>query len=645
MNEAVDHLGQSAASVAPRLTGRVRSYRIATLLALILTAACVSLQAPDEDYAAGIAQQLSERGDHAAASHQYLELAAQASGHARQRYLILAARELYSANDMTGAGRILDQVEGSLDATNLPLWAQVLAEVRLASGQPERALAALDQVDNIEQSQNATQLLLLRGEALFRLGRAEEAIMALLEREARLSTSTEVTENQRSIWGGLQTSGAALPLAPGVFPDDPLVAGWLELGYLAYSGRSEPAQLRQNLEQWRLQNPGHPASGVLLQEVLDNLDALMNYPRHTALLLPLTGRQQFQAEAIRDGFLAAHFSLQGLPTRPEISIYDTGRLTPAEAYRRAIVDGVDFIVGPLLKESVVEVAREAGQTTTLALNFLPDYRRTPGRFYQFALSPEDEARQTAERAVAEGHRNALALAPDSDWGQRMLTSFAAELESRDGQLLDSVLYEANSQDFSSAIRGLLLLDQSSARQQRLRENLGQELEFEPRRREDVDLIFVAANAGTAKQIRPQLRFHYAGNIPTYATSAIFQLGSSNNSDLNGIMFPDIPWLIDPDPVARELLQTLGRHWAGQADRRSRLYAMGYDTYRLMPLLNGEVHRLVAPMAGMTGQLYMDDNGRLHRKLSWARIERGRPRLLPDLPTPLAGDIDTAMTEN
>ena len=645
MNEAVDHLGQSAASVALRPAGRDISYRIATLLALILTAACVSLQAPDEDHAVRSTQQLSARGDHYAASRQYLELAGQASANARQRYLILAARELYLANDMTGAGRILDQVEASLDARNLPLWAQVSAEVRLASGQPERALAALDRVDNIKQSQNATQLLLLRGEALFRLGRAEEAIVTLLEREARLATPTEVTENQRSIWSGLQTSGASLPLAPGVFPDDPLVAGWLELGYLAYSGRSEPAQLRQNLQRWRLQHPLHPASAVLLQEVLDNLDALMNYPRQVALLLPLTGRQQFQAEAIRDGFLAAHFGLQGLPTRPEISVYDTGQLAPAEAYRRAIVDGADFIVGPLLKESVVAVAAEAGQVTTLALNFLPDKRRAPGGFYQFALSPEDEARQVAERAVAEGHRNALALAPDSDWGQRMLTSFAAELESRDGQLLDSVLYDASSPDFSAAIRGLLLLDESSARRQRLAANLGEVLEFEPRRREDVELIFVAANARTAKLIRPQLRFHFAGNIPTYATSAIFQVGSTNNSDLNGIMFPDIPWLIDPDPTARELQQTLARHWAGQADRRSRLYAMGYDTYRLMPLLNGEVHNLVAPVAGMTGQLYMDDDGRMHRKLSWARIERGRPRPLPDLPTPLAGDIDTAMTGN
>ena len=37
--------------------------------------------------------------------------------------------------------------------------------------------------------------------------------------------------------------------------------------------------------------------------------------------------------------------------------------------------------------------------------------------------------------------------------------------------------------------------------------------------------------------------------------------------------------------------------------------------------------------------------RYQLRLSWARIERGRPRPLPDLPTPLAGDIDTAMTEN
>jgi outer membrane PBP1 activator LpoA protein len=368
----------------------------------------------------------------------------------------------------------------------------------------------------------------------------------------------------------------------------------------------------------------------------------MNYPGQIALLLPLTGGKRPEAEAIREGFLAAHFGLQGLPAKPRISIYDTGRLSPVEAYRRAILDGADFVVGPLLKESVTAVAAEADQTTTLALNFLPNNRKTPRGFYQFALWSEDEAHQAAERAVAEGRSKAVALAADSDWGRRMLTSFAAELESRDGQLLDSALYDVRSPDFSSAIqraiRGLLLLDESFARHERLAVNLGQKLTFEPRRREDVDFIFIAANAKNGIRIRPQLKYDGAGNIPTYATSHIFEVGSTNNSDLDGIMFPDIPWLIEPDPTARELQQTLAQYWAGQADRHSRFYAMGYDTYRVIPFLNGEVRSVLAPVAGMTGQLTMDDNRRIHRTLSWARIERGKLVPLPDLPTPLAGDI-------
>ena len=637
MKQAIEHLGQSAGSVTHRLTGKSITGRIATLLALILTAACASLQKPDVDYGVCTAQQLPERGKHQDAYRQCRDLAMQASGTDRQRYWILAAHALYLGNDMTGAGNILDRIGGSVDAKNWNLWAQVSAKVWLASGQPERALDALDQIDALD-----APLLLLKAQALFQLGRAEEAVLTLLEREARLTTPIEVKENQRSIWNGLKESCATLPLAPGVFSDNPLVAGWLELGYLACSGRNEPAKLKQKVEAWRLLHPRHPASDVLLQEVLDNLDALMNYPGQIALLLPLTGGKRPEAEAIREGFLAAHFGLQGLPATPRISIYDTGRLSPVEAYRRAIMDGADFVVGPLLKESVTAVAAEADQTTTLALNFLPNNRKTPRGFYQFALWSEDEAHQAAERAVAEGRSKAVALAADSDWGRRMLTSFAAELESRDGQLLDSALYDMSSPDFSSAIqraiRGLLLLDESFARHERLAVNLGQKLTFEPRRREDVDFIFIAANAKNGIRIRPQLKYDGAGNIPTYATSHIFEVGSTNNSDLDGIMFPDIPWLIEPDPTARELQQTLAQYWAGQADRHSRFYAMGYDTYRLIPFLNGEVRSVLAPVAGMTGHLTIDDNRRIHRTLSWARIERGKLVPLPDLPTPLAGDI-------
>ena len=125
MKQAIEHLGQSAGNVAHRLTGKSITGRIATLLALILTAACASLQKPDVDYGVCTAQQLPERGEHQAAYRQCLDLAMQASGTERQRYLILAARALYLGNDMTGAGNILDRIGGSVDAKNWNLWTRL----------------------------------------------------------------------------------------------------------------------------------------------------------------------------------------------------------------------------------------------------------------------------------------------------------------------------------------------------------------------------------------------------------------------------------------------------------------------------------------------------------------------------------------
>ena len=45
------------------------------------------------------------------------------------------------------------------------------------------------------------------------------------------------------------------------------------------------------------------------------------------------------------------------------------------------------------------------------------------------------------------------------------------------------------------------------------------------------------------------------------------------------------------------------------------------------------------LAGMTGELYMDRDGRLHRRLSWAKMERGKPRTLPAIPRSLTRDAD------
>ena len=59
------------------------------------------------------------------------------------------------------------------------------------------------------------------------------------------------------------------------------------------------------------------------------------------------------------------------------------------------------------------------------------------------------------------------------------------------------------------------------------------------------------------------------------------------------------------------------------------------------MLNGRGGKPGMTVDGMSGRLYVDDAGQLHRQLQWARIERGEPRLLPALSVELTQQADIA----
>ncbi|NIW24215.1 MAG: penicillin-binding protein activator, partial [Gammaproteobacteria bacterium] len=101
---------------------------------------------------------------------------------------------------------------------------------------------------------------------------------------------------------------------------------------------------------------------------------------------------------------------------------------------------------------------------------------------------------------------------------------------------------------------------------------GLPIEFEPRRRQDVDMIFFAADPGAARLLAPQFRFHFAGDLPTYATSEIYEAAArGSDPDLNGVIFADIPWLLTPDANTDALRSSLLRYWPQRTTRWLRLY--------------------------------------------------------------------------
>jgi outer membrane PBP1 activator LpoA protein len=479
----------------------------------------------------------------------------------------------------------------------------------------------------------ATRTLALQAQAQFASGNAPAGVRSLIDRERWLSGAEALNANRQLMVSGLRDAalhGASLTPPAGA---DALLAGWLELGTLLLEVERSPFSAGQRAKDWRARYPLHPANGALLDNLLRESAVALEYPAEVALLLPLTGRQQAAGIAVRDGFLSAYFQ-QAQDQRPRIRVYDVAGQDIGAALVRARDDGAQFIVGPLTKDEVSGAAAIAdGHIPVLALNFLAEGTQAPAAFYQFALAPEDEARQVARRVVADGRPRGVALVPTGEWGTRILTAFSDELSQLGGELLARGVYDPADNDYTPEIQQVLRLADSRERYARLSNTLGVKLEFEPRRRGDIEFIFVAAQPSHSRLIRPQLRFHYAGDIPTYTTSDAFEPDETANVDLDGIMFPDMPWMIADDPVSDELRGAVKQAWPARANRRGRLYAFGYDAYRLLPTLRAGQTGQTRRVPGMTGRLTIEPDGRIYRDLDWAQIRDGRPRNLALAPAP------------
>src|SRR5882762_6694360 len=332
---------------------------------------------------------------------------------------------------------------------------------------------------------------------------------------------------------------------------------------------------------------------------------------HIALLLPITGRAAGAAISVRDGFMTAYYQAAA-DQRPRVRVYDTGTHSVAEALTQAARQGADFIVGPLTREEVVAAAEfSAARAPLLALNFLPAEQPAPAQFYQYALSPEDEARLAARRILDDHHRRGVALVPAGAWGDRVLAAFKQELQGGGGELLGTALIDASRTDYSGSIT----------------EVLGTKLQFEPRRRGDIEFIFAAAPASAERLLRPQLRFHYAGDIPTYATSDAFEPDVRANQDLDGLMFPDMPWILGGD-LADAVRSATREAWPSGGPHRGRLFAFGFDAFRLAQALRRRGATSNISLEGLTGRLSLDPERHVRREMGWAQLHNGELRLLP-----------------
>ena len=137
-------------------------------------------------------------------------------------------------------------------------------------------------------------------------------------------------------------------------------------------------------------------------------------PDTVALILPLSEEYSKFGEAIRDGFIAAHYQSR---EKKRIVVYDSNSSEIIELIEQASRDNADVIVGPLDRQKVTALANYRLPVKTLALNRAGGSSEQTNLF-QFGLAPEDESEQVARKAFEVGYRRALVIAPETDWGER-----------------------------------------------------------------------------------------------------------------------------------------------------------------------------------------------------------------------------------
>lgn len=511
-------------------------------------------------------------------------------------------------------------------------YAELLAKTHMARGQYEEARLVLDDprvVDTIGTLPLDDQIPigLLQAEVYARLGNhiasAQQRIYL-----APLLSGEQRDRNHRAIWRSLMyvpIEELSQYLKTSYAGD---YRGWLELALIARENQGDLDQQVSQLEDWQRHWPDHPANGDLPGglELIRELAA--NRPQQVALMLPLTGKLAPYGKAIRDGFIAALYQTRQNGGRvPKLKVYDTEQ-SPVfyDLYQRAIDEGAELVVGPLEKQRLQELFQHmALPVPTLALNRGEDFGLQPLNLYQFGLAPTDEALQVADIASARNHHNAMIVSPQGEWGDKVSLAFAEHWQELGGEVVARSYYTGQ-KDYSKSIKDALLLQASENRAIRIERLIGQNVEFTPRRREDVDMVFLLARPQQARSIKPLLAYHYAGDIPVYGTSRLYS-GYQNRKldrDINGVMFTDMPWILNaPGPLRGSILKEI-KH----SKPYLRMYALGVDSFQLHPRLRQLEEITNSRVFGQTGTLKLNHFNAIERELLFAEFRGGRATLIP-----------------
>ena len=444
---------------------------------------------------------------------------------------------------------------------------------------------------------------------------------------------------------------------------------WLQLAIIIKRFALESELFNQQLINWQSRHLGHPLVTNLPQEIKKLLQQAPIQAKRIAVLLPLTGRLANQGLAIKEGILAAYledlpnakFTLNNAPDHDgsggktiqnktqqfrEIRFFNSALKTTQQL--NEMVADFDVVLGPLVKEQIMKltavlptdkillalnrVELQPKKPNSVQLTQLVESDLTAPEHYYFALAPEDEAQQLALHIHQKQLVRPIIFAADNPTTQRMAEAFIAKWQETPNAIQPDLTIFTDSKDMRIRVSHMLDVAQSKQRIKQIEALSDVEVFGVERNRRDIDAIVLFANPEQAKLLNPIIEASLSPfarrSLSVFASSRSYSLDLNSNSlrDLRNLTFTDMPWML-PDHRWQNLANQTIQLWPEKQDTLLRLFAMGFDAYNLLPNLRRlkTLPQLVSH--GLTGEINVDSQGVLYRRLLWAQVAQDRVKLL------------------
>ncbi|MGO2342730.1 penicillin-binding protein activator [Vibrio litoralis] len=402
-------------------------------------------------------------------------------------------------------------------------------------------------------------------------------------------------------------------------PSETELQGWLYVATQMKTQLNNPSGLKTELQQWFGINISHPIVTHTPEDVQRILDLDISTPQNVAVLLPLSGKYEMPAKLIRDGFIHAMTDDADKDPALKMTVYDTSTQNLQDIYAQLKANNTDFIVGPLIKDNVEQLQDiNSDNIPMLALNF-PDELEQDSQVCYLTLSPEQEGAQAAKHLFETGFKYPLVLAPKGKLGERITEAFTEKWNELSNTPVASTPF-GNRAELQKNVKDAFGLTDSQVRINQIRQISNMEMETEARSRRDIDSVYIIANRSELTLLKP---FIEVAINPDAKPPKLFSNSSSNNGkarayqDVSGIVFSDIPMLLDKDNAELTEYDNL---WPKSSNTEKRLHALGMDSYSLLAQLPTMKVVQSYQYQGQTGTLSIDDQCVVQRDLSWAEHE-------------------------